>query len=115
MIGERVLGAYAAIGALTPAEQADWYRRLAAEYGIGAFEIPLPAGAPLAVEVADALADLGASLVVTLVAQWAAAGQENPAYGLSSTDEASRVAALLDVGTVLQQCSALSLRARRPA
>lgn len=113
MISDRVLGAYASIGTLPPAEQADWYRRLAGEDGITTFEIPLLAGLPLPREVVEALADLSASLVVTLVAQWATSGQENPAYGLSSVEEQSRRAALLDAGTVVQQCVALSWRGIR--
>ena len=113
MISDKVLGAYASIGTLPPAEQADWYRRLAGTDGITTFEIPVLAGVPLPPEVVDALADLSASLVVTLVAQWATAGQENPAYGLSSTEEESRRAALLDAGTVVQQCVALSRRGIR--
>ena len=113
MISDKVLGAYASIGALPAAQQADWYRRLAGEDGITTFEIPGLAEAPLPPEVSEALADLSASLVVSLVAQWATVGQENPAYGLSSTEEASRRAALLDVGTVVQQCADLSRRGIR--
>ncbi|MBI2194609.1 MAG: DUF4862 family protein [Planctomycetes bacterium] len=108
MIADKVLGAYASIGGLSPAEQARWYRRLASEWGITTWEIPLLAGLPLSLEVVDALAEIPSSLVVTLVAQWARSGQKNRAYGLSSLDETARQAALLDAFSVLQQCLALS-------
>ena len=108
MISTKVLGAYAAIIALPPAEQAAWYRKAVQDWGIDIFEIPLLANTPLAPELAEAFTDVSASLVVTLVAQWASAGQANPAYGLASPQENSRRAALLDATSILQQASALS-------
>ena len=108
MIAEKVLGAYAAIGSLSPAEQAGWYCKAAQEWEINTFEVPLLAGVPLAPELVEAFAGLPASLVVTLVAQWATSGQNNPSYGLSSLDEPSRQTAVLDTYSVLQQCTALS-------
>src|SRR5262245_16670160 len=108
MLGEKVLGAYAALGGLSPAEQAGWYRKAAREWGMEAFEIPLLAGTPLPPELVEGLAALGASLVVTLVAQWATAGQKDAAYGLGSPSERARRGALLDASSVLQQCVALS-------
>lgn len=108
MITEKVLGAYASISSLPPAEQAQWYRRLAREWGISTFEIPLLAGQPLPPELLEVFGELPASLVVTLVAQWAVAGQKNRAYGLSSVHEPARQAALLDAGSVLLYCLRLS-------
>ena len=108
MITEKVLGAYASVGSLPPAEQAEWYRKAAREWEINTFEIPILAGVPLAPELVETFAELHASLVVTLVAQWATVGQQNPAYGLSSSEESSRQGAMLDARTILQQCVALS-------
>jgi hypothetical protein len=108
MIENKVLGAYASVGSLSAAEQAEWYGKAAREWGINTFEIPLLAGVPLAPELVEVFAEVSASLVVTLVAQWATTGQENPAYGLSSLDEASRRTALLDAQSILQQCLSLS-------
>ena len=68
--------------------------------------IPLFAGRPLAPELAETFADLRASLVVTLVAQWAGAGQKLPAYGLGSPVESARRIALLDVGMQLSDGTA---------
>ena len=70
--------------------------------------MPILAGVPLVPEVVDVFTELSASLVVTLVAQWATAGQKNPAYGLSSLDESSRQAAIVDACSSLQQCATLS-------
>ena len=108
MISTKVLGAYAAILPLPPAEQASWYRKAAQDWGINTFEIPLLANTPLAPELAENFAEVSASLVVTLVAQWASAGQANPAYGLASPQENARRAALLDATSVLQQATALT-------
>jgi hypothetical protein len=108
MIAEKVLGVYASVGSLSPAEQAEWYRRASREWGINTFELPLLAGVPLPSELVETFSALRASLVVTLVAQWAAGGQKNPAYGLSSVDESTRMTAVLDVCSVLQQCLGLS-------
>ena len=108
MIAEKGLGAYASIGSLSPAEQAECYQRASQDWGINTFELPLLAGVPLPSELAETLSELRASLVVTLVAQWAGAGQKNPAYGLSSADESARMTAVLDVCSVLQQCLELS-------
>ena len=107
MISTKVLGAYAAIGTLEPTAQATWYRQLAQEWNITTFEIPLLANTPLAPELIEAFADISASLVVTLVAQWAGSGQAKPAYGLASPQESARQAALLDVISVLQQATTL--------
>jgi hypothetical protein len=108
LIGEKVLGAYAALGDVAPAEQAGWYRKAAREWGIDGFEIPLFAGAPPAPELVETFAALRAALTVTLVAQWATAGQADPAYGLGSTHATVRHAALLDAYAILQQCVSLS-------
>lgn len=110
MISDKVLGAYAAIGTLSPAEQAAWYQRAASEWGINTFEIPILAGQPLPDELVEAFAALPASLMVTLVAQWAGRGQTHPTYGLAAVDAADRQAALLDAHSVLQQCAALAER-----
>jgi len=110
MITDKVLGAYAAVGKLDLDEQASWYSRAMADWGLNTFEIPLFAGVPLAPELADTFAANSSSLVVTLVAQWATKGQENPAYGLASLDEEARQEALLDVQSVIQQCQTLSRR-----
>ena len=37
MISEKVLGAYASVGSLSPAEQAEWYKRAQREWGINCF------------------------------------------------------------------------------
>jgi hypothetical protein len=110
MIAEKVLGVYASVGFLSPAEQAEWYRRASREWGINTFELPLLAGVPLPSELMEAFSDLRASLVVTLVAQWATVGQKNPAYGLSSVEKSARMTSVLDVCSVLQQCQELSLQ-----
>ena len=104
MISDKVLGAYAAVGALSPSEQAEWYTKACSEWNIDTFEIPMLGGVPLAPELVEALAAGSASLVVTMVAQWATKGQENPGYGLSSLDEGLRREALLDVQSAIQQC-----------
>ena len=108
MLIEHVMGVYAAVGALGAEEQADWYKRVAREWGIGTFEMPLMAGAPLAPELAEAFAKISASLVVTLVAQWAVTGQTHSAYGLGSLDDDARELAVLDTYSVLQQCATLA-------
>ncbi len=108
MITEKVLGAYTIVGTLSPTEQADWYRKAVEEWNVNTFEVPILAGVPLAPELVDVFTELSASLVVTLVAQWATVGQKNPAYGLSSLEESSRQAAMVDVCSSLQQCVALS-------
>ena len=108
MITDKVLGAYAAVGSLSPGEQADWYRTAAGDWGLKVFEIPVLAGVPMAPELIKALADVSASLVVTCVAQWATKGQGNPAYGLSSLDEACRREAILDIQSIQKQCQSLS-------
>lgn len=108
MIAEKVLGAYASVGSLSPAEQAECYRRASREWGINTFELPLLAGVSLPSELAEAFSELRASLVVTLVAQWATVGQKNPAYGLSSVEESTRMTAVLDACSVLRQCLELS-------
>ena len=79
MITETAMGVYASVGKLPAGEQADWYRRVEQEWGIGTFEMPLMAGAPPASELVEAFATIPASLVVTLVAQWGVTGQTNPA------------------------------------
>ena len=58
MITEKVLGAYAALGGLSPDEQAAWYRKSAREWGISTFEIPFFAQTPLAPELMQAFTDL---------------------------------------------------------
>ena len=108
MITEKVLGAYTIVGTLSPTEQANWYRKAVEEWNISAFEVPILAGVSLASEIVDIFTELSASLVVTLVAQWATVGQKNPAYGLSSLEESSRQAAVVDACSSLQQCMALS-------
>ena len=108
MITEKVLGAYTIVGTLSPTEQADWYRRAIEEWNINTFEVPILAGVPLVPEVVDVLTELSASIVATFVAQWATAGQKNPAYGLSALDESSRQTALVDTCSSLQQCMTLS-------
>ena len=108
MITEKVLGAYTIVGTLSPTEQADWYRKAVEEWNISTFEVPILAGVPLVPEVVDVLTELSASIVATFVAQWATAGQKNPAYGLSSLDESLRQAALVDACSSLQQCMSLS-------
>ena len=107
MISDKVLGAYAAVGSLTPAEQAEWYAKACSDWKIDIFEIPLLGGVALAPELVETLAAGSASLVVTMVAQWATKGQESPGYGLSSLDEGLRREALLDVQSAIQQCQAL--------
>ena len=108
MITEKVLGAYTIVGTLSPTEQANWYRKAVEEWNINTFEVPILAGVPLVPEVVDVLTELSASIVATFVAQWATAGQKNPAYGLSSLDESSRQTALVDACSSLQQCMSLS-------
>ena len=108
MITEKVLGAYTIVGTLSPTEQADWYRKAVEEWNINTFEVPILAGVPVVPEVVDVLTELSASIVATFVAQWATAGQKNPAYGLSSLDESSRQTALVDTCSSLQQCMTLS-------
>ena len=110
MIAGKVLGAYASVGQLPPTEQAEWYRKATGEWGIDTFEIPILAGVPLASEIVDVLIEVEASLVVTLVAQWATVGQKSPAYGLSSVEESFRQTAILDAYAVAQQCQSLSER-----
>ena len=115
MIAEKVLGAYAAIGTMSPtelpiSEQVMWYRRAVEEWDISHFEIPLLAGAPLPSELTEYFAAARVTLVVTLIAQWARAGQENAAYGFSSLDERDRTAAIVDADTVLSECAALEKR-----
>ncbi len=110
MITDKVLGAYAAVGSLAPAEQAEWYGKACSEWKIDTFEIPLLGGGPLAPELVEAFAAGSASLVVTMVAQWATKGQQSPGYGLSSLDEGLRREALLDVQSAIQQCRALKHR-----
>ena len=110
MITDKVLGAYAAIGTLPPADQAVWYNRAASEWGINTFEIPILAGQALPDELVEALAGISASLAVTLVAQWAGRGQAYPTYGLAAPAAVDRQAALLDAHSVLQQCAALAER-----
>lgn len=107
MISDKVLGAYAAVGALAPSEQAEWYSRACSEWKIDTFEIPLLGGVSLAPEIVEVLADSSASLVVTMVAQWATKGQQAPGYGLSALDEGLRREALLDVQSAIQQCLTL--------
>ena len=68
MITNKILGAYATIGTLPPAEQATWYRRAASEWNINIFEIPILAGHPLPEELVEAFVEISASLAVTLVA-----------------------------------------------
>ncbi len=108
MIVDKVLGAYASVGTLPPAEQAQWYRRAAEEWGINAFEVPMLAGVPLAEELVQTFVQLQSSLVVTLVAQWGTMGQEYPDYGLSSVDSQWRQTSFLHACAALQQCQALS-------
>lgn len=108
MIAEKVLGVYASVGSLSPAEQAEWYLRASRDWGINTFEVPLLAGVPLSPELREAFSELSASLVVTLVAQLATGGVKNPAYGLSSAEESARLTAVLDACSVIQQCLELS-------
>ncbi|MDA1142475.1 MAG: DUF4862 family protein [Planctomycetota bacterium] len=108
MITEKVLGAYAAVGTLPPEEQSRWYRKIADDWGINCFEIPFVAGVPVAGELVQAFAEMSASLVVTLVAQGAIVGQQNPAYGLSSLDGLSRRTAVMDAFAILHQCVSLA-------
>ena len=108
MIAEKVLGAYASIATMPAAEQAEQYRKANEDWGINTFELPLMAGQPLAPELIEVFSGLSSSLVVTMVTQWAIAGQQTPAYGLSSTEEAPRREAVLDVCSVLEQCLSLS-------
>ena len=108
MISEKVLGAYAAVNSLPPSEQAAWYRKAALEWNIKTFEVPILPGQPMAPELVEVFCEVGASLVVTMVAAWAAKGQADPTYGLSSSVERARGHALLDAQSVLQQCFDLS-------
>ena len=107
MITEKVLGAYAAIGTLPPIDQAVWYRRAAGEWGIKAFEIPILAGQTLPDELVETFADLGVSLVVTMVTQWAGRGQAHPTYGLAAPEAMDRYSALLDLYSAMQHCTEL--------
>jgi hypothetical protein len=107
MIDDKVLGAYAAVGTLPPAEQAQWYRKAAEEWGINIFEIPILAGVAIAEELVETFAELQSSLVVTMVAQWATMGGENPDYGLSSVQPQWRQTSFVHACTVLQQCQVL--------
>ena len=113
MIAEKVLGAYASIAAMPAAEQAEQYRKASEDRGINTFELPLMAGRPLLPELIEVFSGLSSSLVVTMVTQWAIAGQQTPAYGLSSTEEAPRREAILDVCSVLEQCLSLSRKGVR--
>lgn len=108
MIDEKVVGVYSSVGPLAAAEQAEWYRKVATEWGINSFELPLLAGQPLAPEVAEELGSMSSTIVVTMVTQLAIAGQQDAAYGLSATAEVSRGAALLDIQSTVQQCVSLS-------
>jgi hypothetical protein len=108
MIAEKVLGAYASVGSLSPAEQAEWYRKASRDWDINTFEIPLLASVPLPGELVETFIELRASLVVTLVAQGATRGVKNPVYGLSSAEESARLTAVLDACSVLQQCGLLA-------
>jgi hypothetical protein len=108
MIDEKVVGVYASVGPLPPAEQAEWYRRVATDWGINGFELPLLAGQPLAPEVAEELGAMSSTIVVTMVTQLAIVGQQDTAYGLSAAAESSRGAAVLDLQSAIQQCVSLS-------
>jgi len=108
MIADKVLGAYASVGSLSPAEQAEWYRKVSQKWGINTFEIPFLAGVPLPGELVETFIELRASLVVTLVAQGATRGVKNPVYGLSSAEESARLTAVLDACSVLHQCGLLA-------
>ena len=110
MISEKVLGAYASVGSLSPSEQAGWYRKAATEWNIKTFEVPLFPGQPLSSELVEVFSDTGASIVGTMVALWAGKGQADPAYGLASTVERARRQARLDAQAVLQQCLDLSAK-----
>ena len=113
MINEKVVGAYAAVGALAPAEQAEWYRRVSSEWGINGFELPVLAGQPLAPELVEELESMSSTIVVTMVTQLAITGQQDLAYGLCAVDESSRGAAVLDIQSAVQQCVTLSKRGIR--
>jgi hypothetical protein len=91
-------------------EQAGWYRKAATEWNIKTFEVPIFPGHVLPPELVEVFSEVGASIVGTMVANWAARGQADPAYGLSSTVESARRHALLDAQSVLQQCLDLSAR-----
>ncbi len=110
MISQKVLGAYAAVGSLSGSEQAVWYRKAATEWNIKTFEVPIFPGQALLPELVEVFSEVGASIVGTMVANWAGKGQANPAYGLSSSVEGARRHALLDAQSVLQQCFDLSAR-----
>lgn len=113
MITEKVLGVYASVWGMPDAQAAPWYDKSAAEWGIDTFEIPLFAGAPLGTGLVDVFVKHGAALVVTLVAHTVGASQKDRAYGLASTEEPSRRAALLDAYSIVQQCRELSRRGIR--
>ncbi len=108
MIDEKVLGVYPSVGTLTPAEQAEWYRKVAKEWGINCFEIPLLAGQPLAPELAEELKSLSSSIVVTMVTQLAIVGQQDTSYGLAAINETSRATAVVDIQSAIQQAVGLS-------
>jgi len=108
MIAEKVLGVYASVWGLPAAESAPWYAKTSAEWGIDIYEIPLFAGVPLGPELVETFAKQHSTLVVTLVAHTVAAGLKNRAYGLSSTEEPFRQAAVLDAYSVIQQCQELT-------
>ena len=90
MISQKVLGAYASVGSLSPSEQAGWYRKAATEWNIKTFEVPIFPGHALPPELVEVFSEIGASIVGTMVANWAAKGQADPAYGLSSSVESAR-------------------------
>lgn len=110
MISPKVLGAYAAFGSLSASEQAAWYSKAATEWNIKTFELPIFPEQALPPELVEVFSQVGASIVGTMVANWAGKGQADPAYGLSSTVESARRHALQDAQSVLQQC--VDLRAK---
>ena len=113
MIDEKVVGVYASVGALAPAEQAEYYRRVSREWGINGFELPVLAGQPLASELVEELESMSSTIVVTMVTQLAIVGQQDSAYGLCAVEESSRAVAVLDILSAIQQCVALSKRGIR--
>ena len=113
MIDEKVVGVYALVGAFSPSEQAEWYRKVSREWGINGFELPVLAGQPLAPELVEELESMSSTIVVTMVTQLAIAGQQDSAYGLGAVDESSRGVAVLDIQSAVQQCVALSKRGIR--
>jgi len=110
VIPPKVLGAYAAIGSLSASEQAAWYSKAATEWNIKTFELPIFPEQALPPELVEVFSQVGASIVGTMVANWAAKGQADSAYGLSSTVDSARRQALLDAQSVLQQCVDLSAK-----